>query len=155
MSIWDKIQGIGAGFVPVNFDRDVTNLIVRVKTKSNSPKRNDASFLLELFYPPAIVTLNKRKMNTLLNGIAPHHLHIHLGRTIPQQGIAHHSGSSQMAHPFALVRQMLEHEVAKLTLIVTRKALIIQHQTQITVHIPTKAIAHSLLSGFPQQDIFF
>jgi cysteine synthase A len=26
-----KIQGIGAGFVPVNFDRDVTDLIVRVK----------------------------------------------------------------------------------------------------------------------------
>lgn len=28
-----KIQGIGAGFVPVNFDRDVTDLIVRVKNE--------------------------------------------------------------------------------------------------------------------------
>lgn len=28
-----KIQGIGAGFVPVNFDRDVTDFIVRVKNE--------------------------------------------------------------------------------------------------------------------------
>ena len=28
-----KIQGIGAGFVPVNFDQDVTDLIVRVKNE--------------------------------------------------------------------------------------------------------------------------